>query len=471
VDSEVGNLTQALEQARAAGLVPDDLGTLRTRSCPHTAILHTEGEFSNEFVTSLVYHFIQLSHNVIVYTTPEDDDDKTGYPLSFQGRYGVRHRESFYNEFYQYDVIVMAQLSAHGCYRVEGTMAGLLTLNLPQRVLAMVSDPDLLATDAVVALLEDTYDKIQLLTTSPHVNAYAEDILEGEGLNKVVAVDWFLPIFPVAFPEYSRTAQTPPSAKIVDENLPQSRDIVAWGHVARHSFFHGARTDDSGASALPRQQRSFCVLDALESDQHATKDFQRQVSSLIADISFRRSQLLAANFSMVLLGEAEAGYVRTGLRRWGAAAAWLKTHIRHQRKLEEEGLIINLKGIQHSLKQHEYYTSLRSCMAIVPVPHSSDPLDYVRRGAGASAATVSLISGTPLILTPSLLAAYSFLDASAVFLVPEGTGRLAAMEAVMAAPLEVVRAKGAALGRLRDLAYDRNIVMLQRSLGKNLLAV
>lgn len=78
----------------------------------------------------------------------------------------------------------------------------------------------------------------------------------------------------------------------------------------------------------------------------------------------------------------------------------------------------------------------------------------------------SLISGTPLVATPRLLATYTFLDASSVFLVPEGTSDVDAMLAVQALPAERVAAKVAALERLRERLYDRNLEVLQQVLGE-----
>ena len=77
---------------------------------------------------------------------------------------------------------------------------------------------------------------------------------------------------------------------------------------------------------------------------------------------------------------------------------------------------------------------LHSCAAILPAFNS--PAYYLSKGSSSVGA--SLIAGTPLVATPQLLGAYSFLDESAVVMVDEG-----------AADLEV-RWPGARGGRFRS---------------------
>ena len=63
---------------------------------------------------------------------------------------------------------------------------------------------------------------------------------------------------------------------------------------------------------------------------------------------------------------------------------------------------------------------LHSCAALLPAFNS--PAYYLNKGSSSVGA--SLISGTPLLASPPLLEAYSFLDPSAVLLVEEGAGEL-----------------------------------------------
>jgi hypothetical protein len=131
-------------------------------------------------------------------------------------------------------------------------------------------------------------------------------------------------------------------------------------------------------------------------------------------------------------------------------------------ELEEDGLVRRYTALPFQ----EFYEVLHSCLAIMPAFASE--AYYLHKGSSSIAA--SFIAGTPLIATPRTLAAYSFLDSSAVFLVPEGTRDVDAMEAVMELPSEVIEAKLAAMRALRYQLYERNFALFQKLLGEDYLA-
>lgn len=108
---------------------------------------------------------------------------------------------------------------------------------------------------------------------------------------------------------------------------------------------------------------------------------------------------------------------------------------------------------------------LHSCLAIMPAFASE--AYFINKGSSSVAA--SLISGTPLVATPRLLAAYTFLDAASVYLIPEGVPDADAMQAIMALPPELLTAKVASVERLRRHVYDRNLALLQLALGDQYL--
>jgi hypothetical protein len=85
---------------------------------------------------------------------------------------------------------------------------------------------------------------------------------------------------------------------------------------------------------------------------------------------------------------------------------------------------------------------------------------------GSSSIGASIITGTPLIATPKLLAAYHFFDESMVHLVNENATEVESMMAVLATSPELRRAKEHALISMRRALYDRNLYVLQRQLGE-----
>jgi hypothetical protein len=88
------------------------------------------------------------------------------------------------------------------------------------------------------------------------------------------------------------------------------------------------------------------------------------------------------------------------------------------RALQGQALCCAIYQQPAAVRMQEYYEVLHSCKAILPA-FASDAY-YVNKGSSSVAA--SFISGTPLVATPRLLQAYSFLDESAAIMVQEGMG-------------------------------------------------
>ena len=455
-----------LQAAQAAGLVPSDLGHPIERR-PRTAIVNTV-KYHTEIVASLTYHFMKLNHNVTVFAR----DDSLGierviHPFHWRG---IRRYEKFYDSFYDYDVVVFATYPT--CHL--GLATNLLALGLPQRYLAVLHNPELLATDDANAAVLAAEHTMQLLTITPHVNSYANSILEAEGFGETLVAQWFAPIFPVLFPEDcgdsrlrspSGSASDQPACNrsavwhdtefttpLIDADEQEEPDI-AMGRTLKaatgvekkdktSSSIKGGFSATKGLFGKPPglQRQGFCV----QGKQDPTR---RSYDSLFSDLATRRESLLASDFSLVLQGK--------GGGKTGEDILDLPSH------LEEDGLVRRYT----SLPFQEYYELLHSCVAIMPAFASE--AYYIHKGSSSVAA--SFIAGTPLIVTPRTLAAYSFLDSSAVFLVPEGTRDIDAMEAVMALEPEVIQAKHAAMKALRHQLYNRNLALFQAVLGEQYL--
>lgn len=314
-----------------------------------------------------MYHFVKLNHDVTVYN--RDDSlgmERVVHPFHAAG---FKRYERFYSSFYEYDVIVIGTFPT--CH-VE-TVAQLIALGLPQRFLAVVHNPELLADDDVSATLAAAAGKLQLFTIAPHVNDYANDILEAEGLSNVAKAEWIVPIFPVIFPESchdprlagpsgpaskqpacNRTAvwrgieETRPapvleldeeeyrrklrrstlsapepeaeegsgSSKGKDKKGSESKGGKQTGHASE------ADLDDyegMGPAGLARR-RGFCVQGKLDPSR-------RDYVSLFEDITSRKEALLASDFALVLLGKASGKGGKNVLHTPG--------------HLEEEGLVMN----------------------------------------------------------------------------------------------------------------------------------
>ena len=83
-----------------------------------------------------------------------------------------RKFERFFDHFYEYDVVVFVTFpTCHLEVLVE-----LLRLDLPQRYIAMVHNPDTLNSSAVANTL--AAGNVRLLTIAPHVLRYAESLLK-----------------------------------------------------------------------------------------------------------------------------------------------------------------------------------------------------------------------------------------------------------------------------------------------------
>lgn len=458
-----------LQAVQAAGLVPSDLGQPVDRR-PRTAIVNTV-KYHTEIVASLAYHFTKLNHNVTIFAR----DDSLGierviHPFHWRG---IRRYERFYDSFYEYDIVVFATYPT--CHL--GLAQNLLALGLPQRYLAVLHNPELLATEDAAAALLAAQHSMQLLTITPHVNSYANSILEAEGLGETLVSQWFAPIFPVLYPEDcgdptlrspSGFASEQPSCNrsavwhdtefttpLIDADEGEEEDAILGRTLkaaseegkekstsSSNSSSKGGLNSSKGALGKPPgvKRQGFCV-------QGKQDPNRRSYDSLFGDLAARRETLLASDFSLVLQGK--------GGGKTGEDILDLPSH------LEEDGLVRRYT----SLPFQEYYELLHSCIAIMPAFASE--AYYIHKGSSSVAA--SFIAGTPLIVTPRTLAAYSFLDASAVFLVPEGTKDIDAMEAVMALPPEVVQAKHASMKALRHQLYDRNLALFQAVVGEQFL--
>ena len=489
------------QAAQSSGLVATDLGHPINRQ-PRTAIVNTV-KFHTEIVASLIYHFTKLNHNVTVYAR----DDGLGIervinPFHWKG---LKRYEQFYSSFYEFDVVVFATYPT--CHL--GLAANLIATGLPQRYLAVLHNPDLLAADDAAAALVAAEGNVQLLTITPHVNDYANSILEAEGFDDSVRSQWFAPIFPVLFPEecnnpmlrspsgsaseqpacnrsavwqevdgaapvdlessgagegdddeddgWNSTGKRKLTAKSEPDKLKEKKkksrkdsdnDDEDDGEVGRipppsvsKGFFSSSSSSSSALSSSRFSRQGFCVQGKLDPSR-------RSYDSLFSDLAARRETLLASDFSLVLQG-------KMGGRK-GTDVLEIPSD------LEEDGLVRRYTALPFQ----EFYEVLHSCLAIMPAFASE--AYYLHKGSSSVAA--SFIAGTPLIATPRTLAAYSFLDASAVFLVPEGTRDVDAMEAVMELPSEVIEAKLAAMRALRYQLYERNFALLQSALGEQYLA-
>ncbi len=470
-------------------------------------------KFHTEIVASLIYHFTKLNHNVTVYAR----DDGLGIervinPFHWKG---IKRYEQFYNSFYEFDTIVFATYPT--CHL--GLAANLIATGLPQRYLAVLHNPDLLAADEAAAAMVAAQGNVQLLTITPHVNEYANWILEAEGFDESVRSQWFAPIFPVLFPEDcnnptlrspSGSASEQPACnrsavwQEVDGAAPVDHSILSnsgdddddsdgWNSNGKRKLAakdlkntkprktsssskkkKSTGSDDGEGEAIPSVSKGFFssrgagggiiatstsspFSSSLLSSRASRQGFcvqgkldpsRRSYDSLFADLAARREALLASDFSLVLQGKMGG---RSG-----------KDILEVPSELEEDGLVRRYTALPFQ----EYYEVLHSCLAIMPA-FASDAY-YLHKGSSSIAA--SFIAGTPLIATPRTLAAYSFLDSSAVFLVPEGTRDVDAMEAVMSLPPEVIEAKLAAMRALRHQLYERNFALLQSALGEQYLA-
>lgn len=503
----------SLQLAQKGNAIPSDLGRPLDR-LPRTAIINTV-RFHTEVIASLTYHFIKLNHNVTVFAR----DDALGmerviHPFHAKG---FKKYERFYETFYEFDTVVFATYPT--CHL--GLASNLVSYHLPQRYVAVLHNPDLLAADQAAAASLASDGDIQLLTITPHVNAYANAILEAEELT--IRAQWFAPIFPVLFPEKcSDPALGSPSGAAADQpacnrsSVWQEMDVTAPSMVLEAELaqtnnnnndqvkygdemeedddkrrrklasialdmrlrtftdsgdqgegrggeedgeVETEKTRDAGTSSstpnstitatspttnkpppIGSKRQGFCVQGKLDPTR-------RSYDALFSDLIARKDSLLASDFSLVLQGKL-AG-------RGGEDIMQIPT------ELEEEGLVRRYT----SLPFQEFYEVLHSCIAIMPA-FASDAY-YMYKGSSSVAA--SLIADTPIIATPRLLAAYSFLDTSAVFMVPEGTRDVDAMEAVMSLPAEVIEGKHAAMGALRTQLYDRNLALFQASLGEQYL--
>ena len=87
-----------------------------------------------------------------------------------------RKFERFFEHFHEYDNIVVATFPT--CH--DPTLRELLRLRLPQRYIALVHNPELLNSTEVAGTL--AAGDVRLLAISPHVGAYAREVLEAQNV-------------------------------------------------------------------------------------------------------------------------------------------------------------------------------------------------------------------------------------------------------------------------------------------------
>ncbi|PRW45695.1 hypothetical protein C2E21_5862 [Chlorella sorokiniana] len=394
------------EAAKAAGLDPE-LGAPVTRK-PKTAILNFV-RYHTEVVAVTVFHFVKLRHNVTVFT--RDDPFHMGNVMHPYFWKGFRKFERFFEHFNEYDNIVVATFPT--CH--DPTLRELLRLGLPQRYIALVHNPEYLNDTAISSMVRD--HGIRLLAISPHVGNYARQVLEEQGVQ--AELDWIAPMMPVIYPEDCQ-----PGSWQMDH--PACNRSLVWQHEA-----------PPPAVGNPSQRNSFCI-------QGKVDPARRNYITIFAEMLEHKQDLLARNFSLIILGKG-------GGRRDSSI-------VRIPEELVEAGLIRQYE----KLPFQEYYEVLHSCLAVVPA-FASDAY-YVNKGSSSIGA--SLISGVPLISHRYMLKSYNFLEESAVFLADEPMSDVEAMIWVQSLPPEVREAKFVGLAALRTEMYDRNLQVLQRMLGE-----
>ncbi|GAB4821499.1 hypothetical protein N2152v2_008545 [Parachlorella kessleri] len=435
---------EVMEEVRSKGLLDPTLGKPRKRH-PRTAIVNFVG-FHVEVVSSLAFHFAKLRHNVTVFA--REDYGMQGVVWPFH-RKNFKRVESFFRAFHEFDTIVWATFPT--CHLQ--TYMEILSFGLPQRHLMVVHNPDYLTDPGVASAIAQ--GDARLLTIAPHVGQHALQLLALQGVHPQHA--WIAPMMPVVFPEECSTRDWTWAA-------PACRRGRVW--QGQEQLPHQLQQQAQQQHAPQPQRQSICIQGKLDPTR-------RDYYGIFAAMQARAGQLQAANFSLVLVGRGELSLpgdlVEAGLvRQYTSLPFQVREKIRGRGycglqccSFKEEGLVRQYT----SLPFQEYYEVLHGCSALLPAFNS--PAYYLTKGSSSVGA--SLIAGTPLVATPQLLGAYSFLDESAVVMVEDGAADLEAMLHVLQQPADRLKAKRLALEALRRDLYDRNFEVLQRLLGTRYL--
>lgn len=357
-----------MQSARARGDIAPDLGNPLGRR-PHAAVLNFV-KFHTDVVASLAYHLVKLNHNVTVFV--RDDElgmDDVIHPFHWKG---FKRWQRFFDHFYEFDVVVLATYPT--CHL--GTLQALVATGLPQRYIAMVHNPTLLAADGAAAARAAAAGGVQLLTIAPHVNAYANEILQDVGWEQEDA-RWLAPAFPVLFPEQCSSqllrspsgmaAQQPAcnrSALWTDAMEPRAAASAraspltaapatskpdtgsTGGSGSRRDGHTKAKEKPASSSSSSRaapqrepssrpparpappaalhQRRGFCIQGKLD-------PARRGYAALFAEMVARRKELLATDLVLVLQGK--------GGGRFDADILEVPD------QLEEEGLVIKFAAL------------------------------------------------------------------------------------------------------------------------------
>jgi hypothetical protein len=182
-----------------------------------------------------------------------------------------RKFERFFEHFHEYDNIVIATFPT--CH--DPTFRELLSLGLPQRYLALVHNPEYLNSTGVVDLLRA--GDVRLLTISPHVGAYAREILEAQGAGDIQQ-DWIAPMMPVIYPEDCAPGSW-------QEVHPACDRAQRW------------QTAEPPRAVLTGSRDSFCI-------QGKVDPARRNYEAIFAELAAHRAELAAANLSVTILGKA-----------------------------------------------------------------------------------------------------------------------------------------------------------------------
>jgi hypothetical protein len=455
-------------------LIDPELGNPVSRR-PRTAIINFV-TFHTEVVAALAYHFYTLKHDVTVYVRPDHLNMNDVVEPWFTR--GFKFFSRFFEDFYNYDVIVIATFPTCHIH----TLQTLTSFDLPQKYIGLVHNPDALNSTDVAELVADT--EMSLLTIAPHVSKYSTEVLrasnakllqmeEAEEVEKkqkheksspkkndhkipdlYIDLDWIAPIFPVLYQDECQATSTDADRAALSYPWPrlpgyQIRDEE--GNLENGTAVHRScnKTHPDGwemtenipppavVNAKQGVRQGFCV-------QGKVDPSRRNYDALFSAIQDNKEELLKANFTLIIQGK--------GGGQYNAEVQVIPED------LLEAGLVRHFS----SLPFPEYYDLLHSCEAILPL-FASDAY-FVNKGSSSVGA--SIITGTPLIATPKLLAAYHFFDESMVHLVDENATEVESMMAVLATPPELRRAKEHALMWMRRALYDRNLYVLQRQLGE-----
>lgn len=110
----------------------------------------------------------------------------------------------------------------------------------------------------------------------------------------------------------------------------------------------------------------------------------------------------------------------------------------------------------------EYYELLHSCRAAL----TSFADDRYFVDTASSSVAAALIGSTPLVASSRLLQAYSYLSADAVFFVDDRMSDADAMAMLAALPDEQLGGRVAAIARLKERLFRRNVAALQKMMAQ-----